>query len=130
MKLVYSDRKSGKTAQEDIAKDSEGAVMGKKIGDVIDGFVVNLAGFKLQITGMSDASGAPSRKEIEGTIKARPLLSEGTGIRNAKHGYRSRRLIRGNTISADTVQINTVIAEYGQKSAEELFKPKEKKREA
>jgi small subunit ribosomal protein S6e len=129
MKIVYSDKKSGKTAQAELAKESEPILIGKKIGDVIEGNVIKLDGFKLQITGLSDNTGSPSRKEIEGTRKARPLLGSGPGIRSAKHGFRSRRLIRGSTISADTVQINTVITEYGSASMESIFKPKEKKEE-
>lgn len=126
MKIVYSDKKSGKTAQQDVAKEAEGALIGKKIGEVIDGFAIGLEGFKLQITGLSDNTGAPSRFEIEGTRKARPLLSSGPGIRKGESGYRRRRMLRGNTVSSDTVQINTIITEYGTKPLEELFKPKAK----
>lgn len=127
MKIVYSDRKTGKTGQLDIPKDSESAFVGKRIGEVVEGTAAGLPGFKLKVTGMSDSMGAPSRREIEGTRKAMPLLSYGVGMRKRTKGYRSRRLVRGNTIAADTSQINTVIEEYGQMSVEELFKPKEKK---
>ncbi len=127
MKIVLSDRKIGKTAQLDIPKDNEVMLIGSKIGDVIEGNSAGLPGFKLKITGLSDNSGAPSRKEIDGTRKAKPLLSYGIGMRIREKGYRSKRLIRGNTISADTSQINTVIEEYGQKSPEELFRKAEKK---
>jgi small subunit ribosomal protein S6e len=127
MKIVLSDRKIGKTAQLDIPKDNEVMLIGSKIGDVIEGNSAGLPGFKLKVTGLSDNSGAPSRKEIDGTRKAKPLLSYGIGMRIREKGYRSKRLIRGNTISADTSQINTVIEEYGQKSPEELFRKAEKK---
>ena len=129
MKVVYSDKKSGKTAQVEVAKEAEPQLVGKKIGDVVDGVVVQLTGFKLQITGLSDNAGSPSRKEIEGTRKARPLIASGPGVRHPSKGFRTRRSIRGRTISADTAQVNTVITEYGAKSIEELFKPKEKKPE-
>ncbi len=129
MKIVYSDKKSGKTSQLEVAKDREAQLIGKKIGDTLDGFVAGLEGFKLQITGLSDKTGSPSRKEIEGTRKARPLISEGVGIRSAKHGHRRRKLVRGSAIGPETEQINTVITEYGAKPLEELFKPKAKKEE-
>lgn len=129
MKLVYSDKKTGKTGQQEVKKEMEGMLMGKLIGETIDGSVAGLEGFKMQITGLSDNTGAPSRSEIEGTRKTKPLLSSGAGIRHAKGGFRRRRMVRGNTISTDTVQINTVITEYGSKPAEELFKPKEQKAE-
>lgn len=129
MKIVYSDRKSGKTAQADIPAGREGQVVGRKIGEEIDGSIVGLDGFKLVITGLSDNMGAPSRKDIDGTRKARPLLKLGVGMRNRGRGYRAKRMARGNTISLDTVQVNTAIKEYGSKPMEELFKPKEKKAE-
>jgi small subunit ribosomal protein S6e len=129
MKLVYSDKKTGKTAQVDVPKDRENTLVGIEMGQVIDGSVAGLDGFKLQITGLSDSAGAPSRAEIEGTRKARPLIASGPGVRHPSKGFRARRSIRGRTISADTAQVNTVITEYGAKPIEELFKPKEKKAE-
>lgn len=129
MKIVISDRKTGKTAQLEIAKGNEAELMGRRIGEQIDGTAAGLAGSKLRITGLSDKTGSPSRTEIDGTRKARPLLALGVGMRVREKGYRSRRLVRGNTISADTSQINTVIDEYGAAKLEELFKPKEKKPE-
>lgn len=127
MKIVLSDKKTGKTAQIEVQKDKEALFLGKKIGDVIDAFPIELDGFKLQITGLSDNSGTPSRMNVEGTRKARLLLSGGAGLKNTKHGFRSRKLIRGNQISTDTSQINTFIVEYGSKPLTEIFKPKEKK---
>ena len=47
-------------------------------------------------------------------------------MRVKEKGYRARKLVRGNTIGPDTVQINTVIEQFGSKPHEELFKPKEK----
>lgn len=129
MKIVFSDRKSGKTGQLDIAKDGEAAYLGKKIGEVVDGTAAGLPGFKLKVTGLSDNTGSPSRREIDGTRKAKPLLGYGVGMRVRIKGFRSRRLVRGRQISVDTSQINTVIEEYGPMAAEELFKPKEKKAE-
>jgi small subunit ribosomal protein S6e len=107
-------------------------LIGKKMGDVVEGALVGLDGYTLRITGLSDKTGAPSRKEIEFSRKAFVLLSGGPGIRNSKGGRRIRRLIRGNTISVDTEQINTVIEQYGAKGADEIFPkkaPKEEKSE-
>ena len=129
MKIVYSDKKTGKTAQIDVEKEREALLLGRKIDEIIDGSAIGLEGYKLKITGLSDSMGTPSRKEIEGTRKARPLLGRAPGIRSAKSGFRRKKLIRGNTVSADTSQVNTVIVEYGSKPADELFKPKEKKEE-
>jgi len=129
MKVVFSDKKSGKTAQMEVPKDMEATLLGRKIGDVLDGFAFGLEGFKLQVTGLSDTSGTPSRMNVDGTRKARLLLSGGAGLKGAKHGFRARKLVRGNQITNDTQQINTFITEYGSKPLGELFVPKAKKTE-
>ncbi len=126
MKIVYSDRKTGKTAQAEVQPEKESLLIGNGIGDTIDGSVIGLDAYKLQITGLSDKSGTPSRKEIEGSRKTYAFLLSKKG---AKKGIRVRRLVRGRVISQDTEQINTVIVEYGTKPVEEIFKPKEKKEE-
>jgi small subunit ribosomal protein S6e len=130
MKIVFSDKKSGKTAQLEVAKEGEAMLMGKKIGEIIEGAGLGLEGYKLQITGLSDNMGSPSRREVEGSRKIYILLNKGPGIVGAKKGKRIRKLVRGNTISVDTGQVNTVIAEYGSKSAEELFPKKAVKEKA
>ncbi len=127
MQIVYSDKKTGKTGQAQVPKDRETQLIGKLIGESIEGAVAGLDGFKLKITGMSDNAGAPSRKEVDGIRKTKSLISYGIGMRVRGKGYRARRLVRGNTIGPDTAQINTVIEQFGSKPIEELFKPKEKK---
>ncbi|MCL5238998.1 MAG: 30S ribosomal protein S6e [Candidatus Marsarchaeota archaeon] len=124
MKIVFSDKKNGKTAQAEVAKEQEQMLMGKKIGETIEGAVIGLDGFKLQITGLSDMMGSPSRKEIEGSRKAYALLGSGPGVTGLKKGMRVRKLVRGNVVSSDTGQINTIITEYGAKSADEIFPKK------
>jgi small subunit ribosomal protein S6e len=127
MKLVFSDRKTGKTAQVDVPKDKEGLLVGRCMNEIIDGSAGGLEGFKLKITGLSDSSGSPSRPEVEGTRKAKPLISGGPGMKHPKKGFRARRSVRGNTISTETAQVNTVIETYGSAPIESLFKAKEKK---
>ncbi len=126
MKIVYSDPKIGKTAQREVAKDMEARLIGRKMGEEVDGTLAGLEGYRLKITGLSDKSGTPSRHEVEGARKVHVLLHSGTGIGKVEKGERRRKLIRGNTISADTEQVNTVITAYGAKNADELFPKKEK----
>ncbi len=123
MKVVYSDKKTGKTAQSEVPKEKESLLIGNSIGDTIDGSVIDLEGYKLEITGLTDKSGTPSRKDLEGSRKAYALLAYKSG---RKKGTRRRMLVRGKVVSADTEQINTVIVEYGSKPLEEIFKPKAK----
>jgi small subunit ribosomal protein S6e len=126
MKIVYSDAKIGRTAQREVVKDAEAQLIGRRMGEEIDGTLVGLEGYKLRVTGLSDKSGAPSRREVDGTRKVHVLIHSGAGIGRTSRGERRRKLVRGNTISADTEQVNTVITAYGAKSAEELFPKKEK----
>jgi small subunit ribosomal protein S6e len=130
MKIVYSDKKSGKTSQIEVPKDIEPMLIGRRIGEAIEGTLFGMEGYKLQITGLSDKMGVPSRKELEGTRKAYLLLAKGPGIIGAKKGKRMRKLIRGSTIGADTSQINSIITEYGTKSIEELFPKKAEEKES
>jgi len=83
--------------------------IGLKIGDLIDGSVIGLKGVKLRITGGSDNSGFPMRPDIPGGVKKRVLLSGPPGFHPKRKGERRRKTVRGNMITDDIVQINTVI---------------------
>ena len=124
MKIVYSDAKSGRTAQAELGKDKAGLVLNFKIGDVIDGSIIGLAGCKLKITGGSDNSGFPLDRSIQGTIKTRTRRITATG---KSAGTPKMQTVRGNMISTDVEQLNTIIVEYGEKSADDIFPKKEQK---
>ncbi|MEM1619494.1 MAG: S6e family ribosomal protein [Fervidicoccaceae archaeon] len=80
-------------------------LLGLKIGDEIDASLVGLRG-KLVITGGSDSSGFPMRPDVPGGAKKRVLISQPPGFRPKKRGLRERRIVRGNTIVDDLVQVN------------------------
>jgi len=92
------------------------ALIGLRIGDEIDGSLIGLKGVKLIIRGGSDRSGAPMRADLPGAAKRRLLLSQGPGFRPTKKGLRKRKLVRGNIITEDIVQINVVIKREGEES--------------
>ena len=50
-KAVIADPKSGKAYKKDITGHYANALIGKKIGEDLDGLYVGLPGYKLQITG-------------------------------------------------------------------------------
>lgn len=104
-------------------------ILGKKIGDSISGDVLGLAGYELQITGGSDKDGFPMRRDIEGMIKTRIIIDSPPGFHPTKEGERKRKMLRGNTISADTTQINCKVAKAGEKPLEELLGETGKKKE-
>ncbi len=129
-KIVLSDPKSRKAYQKEVDEASSG-LNGKKIGEIVKGDFLGLAGFEIQITGGSDKDGFPMRKDFEGIGRKRLLLSGGVGFHPLLNGQRKRKSVRGNTISAQIAQINVKISKHGDKSVEELLgvKPKEEKKE-
>ncbi|NOZ89111.1 MAG: 30S ribosomal protein S6e [Crenarchaeota archaeon] len=84
-------------------------LVGLRIGDRFDGAIVGLPGYQLEIRGGSDNSGFPMLPSIPGPVKKRVLLSGPPGFHPREKGERRRKTVRGNTVSHDTVQINTVI---------------------
>ncbi|MEM3399301.1 MAG: 30S ribosomal protein S6e [Candidatus Micrarchaeia archaeon] len=138
MKIVVSDPKTGKSYQTELPKGKEGLLVGMKIGSEIDGGVIGATGYKLRITGGTDKDGFPMLPSITGAGKQKVLLSKPPGFRPKREGERRRKTIRGNVISDATMQVNTVVLEYGPKPLEETIviekkegkKEKEKKAEA
>jgi len=127
MKIVISDAKTGKTFQTELEKGKESALAGLKIGDSFDGGVAGAAGYKLKIMGGSDKDGFPMRGDVPGARRLEVLLSDSPGFRSRKSGERRRKKVRGNAVSEFIAQLNTLVAEHGEKKLEELFPPKEKK---
>ena len=127
MKVVFSDTKTGRSAQLQLEEDKAGTLMNMKMHDVVDGSILGLSGYKLKITGGSDKSGFPMDGSISGPLKTKVLKRVSMSGRD-KGMYR-RSTVCGNTISANTELVNMVITEYGDKPTSELFPDKEKKEE-
>jgi len=113
--VVISDPATGKAKQLTVSGPQVSALIGLRIGDEVDGALLGMPGVKLVIKGGSDRSGAPMRPDLPGPVKRRLLLSQGPGFRPKKKGLRKRKLVRGNTISDDIVQINMVV-KYEEKA--------------
>jgi small subunit ribosomal protein S6e len=126
-KTIIADPRSGKTYQWDVVGHHANSLVGKRIGDEVDGIFVNLPGYKLVVTGGSDKDGFPMRKDIPGPRRKKVLITKGVGFHPKDKGVRKRVTIRGNTISPDTVQINMKITSHGSKSIEDLLKEEESK---
>jgi len=127
-KVIISDPKTGKSNFVEIEGTRAIPLIGRKLGETIDGAVVGLSGQKLQITGGSDKDGFPMRPNIHGGVRAAVILSEGVGFKPPQVGERKRKAIRGNTITEDIVQINMKIVKAPEK-AEKKEKPKKRKKE-
>ncbi|MBN2488399.1 MAG: 30S ribosomal protein S6e [Methanosarcinaceae archaeon] len=119
-KVVVSDPKT-KSYQFDVKGPDANKFIGKSIGETIDGGVVGLAGYTLKITGGTDKSGFVMRGDLPGATRQRILVAVGTGYKAKSNGVRRRKFMRGKEIAPDVVQINTIVAEYGNKSIEAIL---------
>jgi small subunit ribosomal protein S6e len=127
-KAVINDVKNGKSYQVPVTGHHANSLIGKKIGDVVDGIFVGLPGYKLAITGGSDKDGYPMRKDLPGVKRRKLLLTRSIGFNTHEQGLRRRKSVRGNTISPDTSQLNLKVTAPGSKPIEELIKVEEKKK--
>ena len=113
-KLVLADPKTGKCYQREV-KDAEAEVfLGKNIGNKVKGDKFGLSGYEFEITGGSDSSGFPMRKDLEGVGRKKILIIKGVGVKRKRKGQRQRKTVRGNTIGQKTSQINLKIIKYGK----------------
>jgi small subunit ribosomal protein S6e len=125
MRIVISEP-SGKSYQFELPKDKEANIIGKKVGDELDGNLVGAAGYTLELTGGSDGSGFPMREEVHGSAKKSILTSDGVGFNAGRSGERRRKYVRGNSFSAEIVQVNTKVTKPGPTPLEQLFPKGEK----
>ncbi len=96
---------------------------GMKIGDIIKGGLIGFPNYEFVITGGSDASGFPMRKDVHGPVKKRILVSKrGIGYKPKRKGQKRRKMVRGNEISYDMTLLNLKVVKYGEA---ELFKKSE-----
>lgn len=108
-KLIVSDSKTGKAQTIELDEQKSQPLMGREIGEVIDGSVIGVKG-KVKITGGSDKDGMPMRSDILGGGKKFIILSSGVGFKPKRKGMRKRKGVRGKMITEDTYQINMAIS--------------------
>jgi small subunit ribosomal protein S6e len=117
--LIVSDPSTGKSQKVELEDARMTPLVGKKIGEVVDGAVANMAGYKLKITGGTDKDGIPMRPDIHGSAKSHVILSGGVGFHPKSEGERRRKVIRGNTIGTESKFINlSVVGQPKAKAAE------------
>lgn len=135
---VVADPKAGKSYQTKVGGHLANSLVGKRIGEEVDGIFVQLPGYKLKITGGTDQSGFPMVADLPGTRYRRVLVTEGTGFKSRtrhkkkkdkplhEQGLRKKKPLRGNTVSPETAQVNFKITTHGAKAIGELLKEQEK----
>jgi small subunit ribosomal protein S6e len=117
-KVIISDPTNGKSKVVEVEETRATPFIGKKLGETIDGIIVDMPATKLQILGGSDTDGVPMRGDVHGGIRRQVVLSKGAGFKAKRGGERRRKTVRGNTITDEIVQINLKIIEQPAKKAE------------
>ncbi len=115
-KIVISDPETGKSKSVESEESRAVPLIGRKLGEVIDGSTVGMSGYKLRITGGSDKDGFPMRPNVHGGVRTSVILTEGVGFHPSREGERRRKTLRGKTITEDIVQINMKIVEKPKKT--------------
>jgi len=119
-RLVISDPKTGKSHKLELAGAKANKLIGKAIGDIVEGELVGLLDYKLSVSGGSDKDGVAMRYDLPGSGRKRLLLSRGAGYHPKSRGVRKRKSIRGREISAETGQVNLKVIEAGSKPLGEI----------
>ncbi|MBN2066828.1 MAG: 30S ribosomal protein S6e [Candidatus Thermoplasmatota archaeon] len=120
-KVVINDTKNGKSHQIEVTGHHANSLIGKKIGDEVDGIFVSLPGYKLQITGGTDKDGFSMRNDLPGVGRRRLLLSKGQGFNPIEKGMRKKKSVKGNTVNQDVVQVNMKVIKYSSKPINQLI---------
>ncbi len=88
---------------------------GLKIGDTVNGGLIGFPNYEFAITGGSDSSGFPMRKDVHGPVKKRIFLSKrGIGYHPQRKGEKRRRTVRGNEVTSDMTLVNLKVIKYGE----------------
>ena len=136
IQIIINDKETGVSAKFDFENiEVKRALMGKKIGDIVEGELIGFPNFMFQIRGGSDLAGFPHIKGVPGIALKKILKSGPPGYRPKKikvekktGGYRiinlknvkKKKSVRGEELSEWTRQVNMVILERKGKPIEEL----------
>lgn len=122
--LIVSDPETGRSQKVEIEDARMSPLIGRRIGEVLDGAAANLPGHKIQLTGGCDKDGIPMRPDVHGGVKTRIILSGGVGFKPRNRGERRRKIVRGNTVTADTIYLNFKIVEKPKRRSKRSKKKK------
>lgn len=115
-KVIVSDPETGKSKVVELDGARAVPLIGRKLGETVDGSVVGMSGKKLQITGGSDKDGFPMRHNIHGGVRISVVISKSVGFHPTREGERQRKTLRGNVITEDIVQVNAKVVEKAKKA--------------
>ena len=128
-KVIVSDPQAGTSQVVELEEARAAPLIGRRVGETIDGSVVDLPARKVQILGGSDKDGVPMRGNVHGGVRRNVVLSGGAGFSPKKKGERKRKTVRGSTITDEIVQINMKIVEKPAAKSSEAKTRKPAKKE-
>jgi small subunit ribosomal protein S6e len=108
-KLIISDPATGKATASEVEGPRAQALVGRSLGETIDGSALGIYSGKILISGGCDKNGIPMRGDVHGGVKKYIVLSAGPGFRPRRHGERKRKLVRGRVVTDETYQINFTV---------------------
>jgi small subunit ribosomal protein S6e len=121
LKIVLSDPKGKKAHNIEVDDTKSTVLVGRKIGESVNGKELGLSGYEIKVTGGSDKDGTPMRNDVHGSGRTRALLGKGQGHRQKEKGVIKRKLVRGKVITGDIVQVNAVVVKRGKKTLDALL---------
>jgi len=115
-KVIVSDPEDGTSKIVELDEVRATPLIGRRIGETIDGSVVDMPAYKLLIRGGSDTDGVPMRPNVHGGGRRKVILSSGAGFNPKRKGERKRKTVRGDIITDEIIQINIKIVEKPKKT--------------
>ncbi len=126
-KFVIANPKTRKSYNLEVDQSKAAGLVGKKIGDKFNGDLIGLPGYEIKITGGTDKDGFPMHPQLHGMGRKKIVLSHPPGFHPKRAGMRKRKMVAGNTISKNIVQVNCKVIKEGSKSLPALMGKEEPK---
>ncbi|OKY77116.1 MAG: Ribosomal protein S6E/S10 [Candidatus Methanohalarchaeum thermophilum] len=120
-KLVISNPNDGNAKQLEVTGKEANSLVGKRIGDTLEGDKIGFQGYLFEIKGGTDQDGFPMTKRMSGPQKEKVLMKGGTGFNPTRDGLKERKTVRGSEISEKITQINLSVKEVGNKDFNEIM---------
>ncbi|MBW3013960.1 30S ribosomal protein S6e [Candidatus Woesearchaeota archaeon] len=112
-KLVIGT-KDGKSYQKELKSPEADLLFDKKVGDKISGDAIGFPGYEFEVTGGSDKSGFPMRKDVSASRRKKIFTTSSHGVWIPQKGKKVRKTVAGNMVHENTAQINLKVLKEGK----------------
>ena len=106
--IVISDPQTGKSVSKELKDKPAQSLLGMKIGQEFDATILGING-TVKIRGGSDKVGFPMRSDVHGGVQKHILITNSVGFNTKRKGLKKRKLVRGNVITDEIYQVNTIL---------------------